>query len=375
MTSRNNATTLLRLVDSLFAGVLEDPPWVSFLEQLEDSLPCHHTTIVMRKPRSSDPGILISPRGNTEALSILRERMFRHSPFLELPEGKVCLFHEMQTPDSAVRDAEYLAYLKKFGTTDLLGLNLADAHSGMTFRLRCARSEGEAPFGARERNLINNLLPRLQVAFATYGRLIEQRNQLYVHGETSERMTIGSLLIDQDGAVIMKNAVADRLLEQRDGLCIEKSYLRCLNAGDERGLRELIRELAQLPIGAEANRSLKIKRAGEGEYWSLLLRPADANIALGDATIRAVMVFIREASDRPQLSAPMLIELFGLTRAEAALALQLAQGKSLDEAAALSGISRYTARAQLASVFDKTETHRQPQLVGLILNTLNTVWR
>jgi len=362
-------TRLIRLLDSLFAGVLEDPPWFSFLEVLEQCLPCHHTTIVMRKPRTGDPGVLVSPTGNSEAVALLRERVFRYSPFFELPEGEVCIFHQMQTAESRVRDAQYIAYLNDFGTTDLLGVNLLDEPSGMTFRLRCARRRGEPRFGARERNLVSALLPRLRIAFATYGRLIEQRNQLYVYGETSERLTVGSLLVDENGVVLMKNTVADRLLAQHDGLKIDEGRLRCTNAADE---RELITRMRAAAAGSDL--TLKIRRERDGDSWNLLLRPAGPKIALADTSATAVMIFIRDAAGAP-LSGAMLTELFGLSRAEANLALQLARGLSLDEAAAASGISRYTARAQLTSIFGKTQTHRQPQLVGLILNTLNTVWR
>jgi len=364
---------LVRLLDSLFNGVLEDPPWISFLETLEDCLPCHNTTMVLRKPRSGDSGILISPRGNSEALSMLQERIFERSPFLELPVGKICILHEMLTAEMRAQYGEYLAYLREFGTSDLLGVDLVDAHSGLTFRLRCARAEGEALFGARERNLLRSLLPRLETAIAIYGRLTAQRNQLYVYGETSERLAIGALMVNEEGAILFKNTVADRLLAQNDGLLAQNGLLRCMNTDDDRALRALLRDTLTVREG-ENGRALKIRRS-EGEHcWSLLLRPAGAQVALGENTAGAVMVLIRDAGAKPAVSGAMLTELFGLTRAEAALAVLLVQGRSLDEAAVALGISRYTARAQLAAIFAKTDTHRQPQMVSLVLNTVTTLW-
>jgi DNA-binding CsgD family transcriptional regulator len=367
--------SLIRLLDSLFAGVLEDPPWISFLEELEDQLPCVNTSMVLRKPRTGDPGrVLITPRGNSEGLAVLQERVFKHSPFLELPRGKICILHEMLTAETRKLYTEYLAYLRAFGTADLIGVDLVDQHSGMTFRLRCARAEGEPQFGARERNLFKNLLPRLEVATAIYGRLMAQRNQLYIYGETSERVAVGSLMLNENGEVLIKNTVADRLLERRDGLYAQQGILHCVNSDDERALNALLKETLSTPEHARPDRSLKVRRADSERHWNLLLRPAGPSVALGDNTARAIMVFIRDASDKPPISGPMLTELFGLTRAEATLAVRLVQGQSLDEAAAALGISRYTARAQLAAIFAKTDTHRQPQLVSLILNTVTTLW-
>ena len=61
----------------------------------------------------------------------------------------------------------------------------------------------------------------------------------------------------------------------------------------------------------------------------------------------------------------MLVQLFGLTPAEALLASELARGFSLDEAARHLGISRNTARVHLQAIFTKTRTTRQAELLQL----------
>src|SRR5947208_2110656 len=61
---------------------------------------------------------------------------------------------------------------------------------------------------------------------------------------------------------------------------------------------------------------------------------------------------------------------FGLTPAEARLALHLVTGETLRSAAAKLSISYETARTQLKNIFNKTKTRRQAELVILILTTL-----
>lgn len=58
---------------------------------------------------------------------------------------------------------------------------------------------------------------------------------------------------------------------------------------------------------------------------------------------------------------------FGLTPAEARLAIELLAGGSRGEVAARLGISDSTARTHLSRIFDKTGTRRQSELVALIL--------
>jgi DNA-binding CsgD family transcriptional regulator len=57
---------------------------------------------------------------------------------------------------------------------------------------------------------------------------------------------------------------------------------------------------------------------------------------------------------------------YGLTAAEAHLALRLLVGQSLRNVARVLGITYETARNRLKSIFRKTGTHRQGELVALL---------
>ena len=62
--------------------------------------------------------------------------------------------------------------------------------------------------------------------------------------------------------------------------------------------------------------------------------------------------------------------LFGLTRAQARLALLLFDGKSVKEAAADLGITEGSARQYLKQVFRKTGARRQADLVRIMIRAL-----
>jgi DNA-binding CsgD family transcriptional regulator len=59
---------------------------------------------------------------------------------------------------------------------------------------------------------------------------------------------------------------------------------------------------------------------------------------------------------------------FGLTKAEARLALRLAEGTSLTSAAEAFDVKLTTIRSQLQQVFAKTGSSRQAELVALLLS-------
>src|SRR4051812_24609566 len=66
----------------------------------------------------------------------------------------------------------------------------------------------------------------------------------------------------------------------------------------------------------------------------------------------------------------LLRKYFGLTAAEARLAVRLASGDTLTTAASESTVARETAHNQLKAVFAKTNTHRQSELVALLGRTI-----
>lgn len=63
----------------------------------------------------------------------------------------------------------------------------------------------------------------------------------------------------------------------------------------------------------------------------------------------------------------MVRRLYALTPAEARLVVQLLQGQTLQEIAGELGVSVTTARTHLRSVFSKTGTRRQSELVRVLL--------
>jgi DNA-binding CsgD family transcriptional regulator len=80
---------------------------------------------------------------------------------------------------------------------------------------------------------------------------------------------------------------------------------------------------------------------------------------------RAILIFSGfDESEAEQLA--MLRQAFQLTPSEARLALCLAGSKSLEEAAQEMAIAQETARSHLKSVFRKTATHRQGELIALV---------
>jgi DNA-binding CsgD family transcriptional regulator len=81
----------------------------------------------------------------------------------------------------------------------------------------------------------------------------------------------------------------------------------------------------------------------------------------------SIVLTLKALGPRPGPPASILAKTFRLTPSEAKLACIIARGAAPDIAARELKISRETARNQLKSVFAKTDTHRQSELVALLL--------
>ena len=81
----------------------------------------------------------------------------------------------------------------------------------------------------------------------------------------------------------------------------------------------------------------------------------------------AAAIFITDPESNDNGTGESLMRLYGLTAAESRLAIDLLQGKGLAWAAEQNNMRLNTARCHLKRVFEKTRTHRQAELVRVIL--------
>jgi DNA-binding CsgD family transcriptional regulator len=77
------------------------------------------------------------------------------------------------------------------------------------------------------------------------------------------------------------------------------------------------------------------------------------------------------ANEGQKLQADLLADRFNLAHAEARLVVHLVQGASLKSSAEALGVKYETARSHLKSVFLKTGTHRQAELVLKVFDAMS----
>jgi DNA-binding CsgD family transcriptional regulator len=92
-----------------------------------------------------------------------------------------------------------------------------------------------------------------------------------------------------------------------------------------------------------------------------------------DSEHRALAIgFVTDPDAVSNVDEGLLCNTFGLTAAEARIAQEVLSGDSLEDIARRIGVSENTAKTQLQSVYGKTNTHRQAQLVKLLMGFAST---
>jgi len=195
-----------------------------------------------------------------------------------------------------------------------------------------------------------------------------------------------ALVIDARNRIVATNRLADQLL--RTGRLFGLDRSGALHAAASTQVTRLGNAIASARVsaGGGASAPLKLASAATGrEYlvWVVPLAPhSDQSQGretghrfqhLGvEATDAAVLLLACDLHEATGISHESIMTSFGLTPAEARLSSALVAGRSLADYARDAGLSRNTARNQLATIFDKTGTCRQAELVAHIIGTLWT---
>lgn len=228
------------------------------------------------------------------------------------------------------------------------------------------RAPQHPPFAREELDQFNLLVPHLQRAIQMRQRFAELQLGQDFLASGLDVLAMPTFLFDESARIAHMNRSADAILKAREGLRVEDGHLLATDAAANRKLNlELINAIhASRGDGSELNGVVLQPRLGR---MPLMLMIAPLRLAGGTLVRGAALLFAFDPESTPTITADMVRRLFALSEAEAELAVALCGGKTLDEAAEARGTSIHTIRSQLKSIFMKTGTKRQADLVSLLL--------
>jgi len=235
--------------------------------------------------------------------------------------------------------------------------------------LAILRGQDCGSFEGDELALLSAVIPHIGNAARLHSRLAAAAVAQERLRAVIDHLQWSVFLVDDKGRILECNHAAVELLARSAGLRAVQGILAATDMDQDRRLKDLIASATQAALGhaLKTGGALTIRQTAELSMF-VTVCPLGATPAerLGSSAATAI-VFVRDQHQEEKGSAQLLVELFGLTRAEARLASDLADGLSLEQIAERYQITKNTVRAQARAVFAKTQVSRQAELMRLIL--------
>lgn len=255
-------------------------------------------------------------------------------------------------------------------TSVIFGL---DATHSMPAVCACFRGLHHPTFGEEDRARLRLVLPHISRSLGVMQRLRTAELTVATTLSALDRLPSGVLLLDGNGLVAFANRSAERMLEDGDGL-----RLRRLSNSDS--LADLAAESAVArgaineAISATLNRDpyitphfskcVAVPRTSGIASYTLQFSALGKHNEFGAF---AAIVFISDGAQEINIDPALLQSAYGLTPAEAKVAVALLESSSAQEVADVLGTSPHTVRTQIKQIYAKLGVDTLARFVKLLL--------
>jgi DNA-binding CsgD family transcriptional regulator len=355
-----------KFLDLIYDAATENELWSRVLTEIADLTRSQGGILFGQSMRASRVYFDYNGRLNQDCNRAYQERHMRN-PWSERMENQ---------PIGRVVFSDEIVELPELQSTSFYDEVLRPqdvAHNGMIalaakddFRaaFNICRSTRQGPFGDEERKYLDWLVPHLRRSIMLGFRLDGYQAMQRAAFNVLEQLSDAVVLLDRRARVLFANAAARAF--DADGTLRLRQSIATYSQPHSQRLAELVRlALEGTPAG-----SMCIPGQVEGRLLTVLVssvrgkdvgRLADLNMK--DA---AVLVFIIDPANRTSIPLPRIMDAYGLTQAEARVALAASSGKTIVEAAKLLELSPNTIKTHLRRVFAKTGRGRQAELAKLM---------
>jgi DNA-binding CsgD family transcriptional regulator len=353
-------------VNLLYRTLEDSRLWEAALTALAEALDADHIVLDLRSSFAEAPEQVLAARVAPSHLeqfsahpeySLLRDLVSQTSVTAVMP-GEAVIDRRLQA-----RSEFYADVIRPMGGYHSVFAVAAHDGKGYPPLLAACRNAARKPFVEEHWRQLEFLLPHLETVLRLRQRLSALDTERWWYQKVLDALTIGVILLDAQGRPCYVNPMAESLIEKSGALSLSLGH--GLTASTPHIDRELKLGI-QAALGRQGQSATHPVRVPcprqRADLWLRIAPLAEGGAAEDDWAAARVVVFCEGPDSRP-LDAAQLHHVFGLTPREAALAQALLDGQKLEAAARILGVGRETVRSQLKSLFAKTGTNRQADLV------------
>lgn len=373
-----------RFIDLIYDAAEHPGRWRRVYDELQPALDVksihmlaidrHHGTL------SYSDGANMPVEGELAYIQKYRFMDPRWSAIVEKDVGQWTHCQDVVTEEEVATNPFYQEFLVPYDRRYMTACKLVETPDA-TVVFSTLRGVAQGPLPAAAQEFLDRLLPHLQRACRIGIRNFVYSTQALVGHLLVNKLRQPVVLMTPGGEVMHSNEAARELLRStrlvrvvEGRLELPKRQLQQLLQGAaelERELKKAAAEADVAPAGPVASdfRSLHVTpETGEESLYAFytVLSPQGAMGTFGLRPV--VMLLFYHPGSAPAIDSGLLYAVFGLTPAECRIATLLAEGLSLKQIAQAQGTQHETVRKQLRSIYQKTSTNRQPELIRLLLH-------
>lgn len=358
------------LISDIYAALLGHGDWQSFLDRLTTILPNGKATLFYHDFAARSGGLSINAGIDPDQAAAYKEHYAARNPWmpkaLTRPIG-LGVRSEKMLPHSDLLRTEFFAdFLRPQGLCTGVGVTMF-RDSGCNFMLSLLSGPTDDAEADAAADLLGRLAPHLRQAFAYYrGDVAGPSRAPTLVNATTEALGVAFLAIGIGRQILSLNALGRDLLTSGDYLGHDGKGRITTRISD---LAEALDHALQSAVRGEAPGKRTVAITSRDKAGMLLrvtlvvpeLQPFERYFA-GPC----VLLLVDKQRPRHVPTEQALRSAFGLTPAQARLAVAIAKGQTIRSAADELRISNGTARSHLKSIFAKMDVHRQAELVAKV---------
>ena len=262
------------------------------------------------------------------------------------------------------RERFFKEFVLKWDYRYFAGIRMGQG-GGLTTYLGLNRRAEQGPHDSEDMRFLRQLTIHLTRASKLFYKTRSFRTHFAPGLESLQYLPSGVLLLDQWQRVLFTNAAAEALFRGNQGFTLNDGVLELASPQLRKRFSDEVGKVANTGVPSAVLLKSPDGPRGSGLPCYLLRLPqAKESYQLrGDPS---VLVLVPQAESSPPEAVALLRTLYALSRREADLATAVANGATPQDYARKAGLEISTVRSQLKSVFQKTGTHRQTELVRLL---------
>ncbi len=361
----------LGTVAAIYDAALQPEAWPAALSRIRDLLGGTWPVMAAIRRTGGTDFIAQDQEGSNDHLEFFQQKYNTPDTNPAIPrlmasrQGAIILREQDMNDTDWQRCGLYREIYRPAGLYHGLGALILKSDSHMV-ALGLNRRKKAGQFASREVGLLARTAPHIRRAMQVFLRLADLQSHGTPHLALWDMLVFGVVLLDREGKVLWINREATAILARADGLAIHNKRLGASNTSENASLQQMIRAAVATGEGRSApcGAPLAVSRPSLLRSFALLVAPIRMERVFAQQP--AGVLFITDPESKSEMPSEMLKRLYGLTAREAAVAALLLEGIDLAEAAERLGVSMNTVRTHLRLIFEKTDTHRQAELVRLL---------